>query len=68
VVASGDAGRSRAAVGQSDFDLALVGERFVGGDDEAGPSDKAGGPQAAGVHRDDGGRCARDNVRNGGRQ
>ncbi len=42
VVAADDRGRSRAAVGKDDLDFALVGQRLVGGDDQAGLPDEAG--------------------------
>lgn len=42
VVAADDRGRSHAAVGKDDLDFALVGQRLVGGDDQAGLPDEAG--------------------------
>jgi hypothetical protein len=63
VVASGDGCWPAAAVGELDLDLALVGQRFVGGDDQARFPDKAGGARAMRMHGDDRWRGARDGRR-----
>ncbi|MGY3105660.1 hypothetical protein ACVW0I_007285 [Bradyrhizobium sp. LM6.11] len=68
MVAAGDRGSRGAAVGESDLDFALVGQRLVGGDDQAGFPDEAGGAGAMRTHGDDGRRGARHHIRKCGRQ
>ena len=68
MVAACDRGGCGTAVGEADLDVALVGQRLVGGDDQAGFPDEAGGAGAMRMHGDDGRRGARHDVRERGRQ
>ena len=54
---------TRSAAGQRDLDLAFVGQRLVGGDDQAGPPDESAGARAMRTHADDMRRRAGDGLR-----
>jgi hypothetical protein len=68
MVAAGDRGGRGAAVGEADLDVALVGQRLVGGDDQAGFPDEAGGAGTMRMDGDDGRRGAGHHIRERGRQ
>jgi len=52
-VAPDQACRGLVATRQGDRDLALLGERLIGSDDQAGAPDEAAGPRAVGMDADD---------------
>jgi hypothetical protein len=67
-VASDKVRSSRVAARQDDRDLAIFGERFLGGHDQVGPPDEAARPSALGVHTDKGRCCSGDKIRESARE